>query len=281
MTSNHTLRSNPAAARGFTLVELLVVIAIIAILASLLLPALTRAKTAARRVQCVSNLRQYGVYLQMYVTDHGRYPSRFVHNPGVAQSVMVENPVAAYYADGGQSFPQTRDEAERRYHSGTWKLNCPTRFGRLYFPYEYNRFPTTLVQPELPRSLGLDGVYVDNGNSGQRLLPIRDGDVKVPADTIAYTESISWRHLPLDINTTSSEYPRPEKDRVAAIKDQNGGKRYTDAIYVHQSGLNQLLCDGHVEFRPIRECLSADDKFRRRWFIDNQPHRELATVRAY
>jgi prepilin-type N-terminal cleavage/methylation domain-containing protein/prepilin-type processing-associated H-X9-DG protein len=84
---NSCPRCGARARIGFTLIELLVVVAIIAILAALLLPALSGTKQTAQRIKCVSNLRQLGLAAQMYFDDNeGR---TFPYNSGATNGGVI------------------------------------------------------------------------------------------------------------------------------------------------------------------------------------------------
>jgi len=100
-------RTPYSARRGFTLVEVTIVVTIIAILAAILFPVFGRAREAARRTNCASNLYQIGAALQLYARDYdGRFPPAdhdlrpviqgYLNDPGVLRCPSDQIPASAW-----------------------------------------------------------------------------------------------------------------------------------------------------------------------------------------
>ncbi len=132
--------------KGFTLVELLVVIGIIALLVSILLPALGRAREQARQIKCLSNVRQLGMAMLMYVNENrGQYPFHAdgggMHNEDWIWWQAVRQPDFKY---GGIAHYLSADNANAdTYRCPSDDINDRPRvlFGESYkFSYTFNFF---------------------------------------------------------------------------------------------------------------------------------------------
>ena len=106
---------------GFTLLELLVVVAVIAVLASLLLPALNRGRGKARAAQCVGNLRQWGLAYRQYADDNKDFLPR--RGQGVQPLAQIERP-----EDWFNALPAYLGSAPyQQIYAATRKLEPPSR----------------------------------------------------------------------------------------------------------------------------------------------------------
>jgi prepilin-type processing-associated H-X9-DG protein len=236
------------------LLELLVVIAIIAVLAALLLPVLSRAKGAARSTRCKSNLHQMALAFTVYLQENSdNYP---------AESVAMAGPqwkTGAWTVALLPSLSQAGDVffcPTRTAQSMTSRIGPSVQLGPSWsgVPYDYNTQGT--AKRDSRSRLGLAWSDIPAINE------VREAQVKVPSDMIALSEPPG-----ADLHITLSSFVL-----VVGIHMTSASTNWTGAV--HNGSGNGLFCDGHVESQKQARWQEPTDQVRRRWNIDNEPHRE-------
>jgi len=242
---------------GFTLLELLVVIAIIAVLAAMLLPVLSRAKGAAHSARCKSNLHQVALAFTIYLQEsNDKYPQESVSSPRpgfyskAGTWTLALLPSLSRVGDVVFCPAQARQSTASR--AGSSDQLGPSWSG---VPYDYNS-QGTARRDRRPR-LGL--AWSEFGGTPNH--EVREAQVQIPSDMIALTEPAGAY-----TQITLSSFGGSWAFLTSASTNWTGA--------VHNGSGNGLFCDGHVESQKQARWQAPTDQARRRWNIDNEPHRE-------
>jgi prepilin-type N-terminal cleavage/methylation domain-containing protein/prepilin-type processing-associated H-X9-DG protein len=152
------MHRNGSRVRGFTLIELLVVIAIIAVLIGLLLPAVQAAREAARRIQCVNNLKQLGLACHNYHDVNLCFPQGGFYDPinGAVYSPWMHGFLPGLLPFFEQAPLYNAFNAQLRYYNTVWPGNATVMGAHL----------ATLTCPSDPSTLAGNGIYTSAGQLG-------------------------------------------------------------------------------------------------------------------
>ena len=287
-TPDDAPQTEQAKARGFTLIELLVVIVVIAILAGLLLPALSAAKSKAKGVVCKSNIRQITLGLVLHVDDYGHYPvyndPKFRRKNNALWPQMLEPYTNARWTSQLYKCPEYKGLTIEGRIEGDPLSNPLGSYG-------YNANGVKWRQS----NLGLGGDHSKDlfsydesqwENTQTEIRPIKEHQVKSPSDMIALGDAnlafVSSENLRtyydlevpegtysgwglLDVNHRNFwQQIKPLNTNIIHAVQQRHGGRY-----------NVGFCDGHIESIPRWKLFSRADETLRRWNNDNRPHRDL------
>jgi len=249
-------RSDPP--RGFTLIELLVVIAIIAILASMLLPALSKSKATAQTVKCSSNMRNWNLANQMYADDNTDRIPLFGESSSDYTKPFWHAKLAPYVAkqvQSGKVFNQTAifyDQLRR----------CPGgSAGRIPFGRATTALPSTNWNCWIGANFGAFGSPLSGPfYYGDVTPPLKQSRIARTSDALLFMDTVDHYvyspvepsyNFKLDLN----------KDGIADTMPQ-----YPDVPFnngrptVHNNGANTALLDGHVERVAFQLLWAIDGK---------------------
>jgi prepilin-type N-terminal cleavage/methylation domain-containing protein/prepilin-type processing-associated H-X9-DG protein len=253
--------------KAFTLVELLVVIGIIALLMSILLPALSKARSESMKVKCLSNLRQLGTTVQQYANDNrGWVPRDYNYDA----EYRGDKPYAGFHILWAESFAH--------YFGGDkWTLPLTDGTGRdaILAPY-FLKIPIyqcpAKPRPAQPLSYGTSSwsLYSDDGvmnlpSTGEAQPAIKITTVRYPAQ-VAYMTEVTQRlpdnnfdHYDIkDHNALTYDPPGVLNTNLASVRLLDDDR--------HRGYCNIMYLDGHAVPKLIKEITKYDF----RWLPDKQ-----------
>lgn len=256
------------------MIELLVVIAIIAILAAMLLPALSRAKSKAKQTSCINNMREIGIAGVMYIGDYNQYTGDLSTPSGGSANYCYVWPPRLFNLMGNNRKAFSCPAAEPW---TAWDTNMNNTLGGTgpggvfdpyaitrtsYFSLGYNdwgiHFQNGAEAVTSPQ-LGLGGDVDGSLSQG----PVKDSMVKKPVDMIWICDVPS---VPQNVAPNFNANTEPADVRVTTGHSACPANR-------HSYHTDILFCDGHVE-SPLRNDVRDPNNgyWRARWDNDNDPH---------